>query len=98
MRQAVGVLPQLLLRGSGGLTWQQQTGSELWSLRPALFLRNSTMAKNWIVDGYMNGGGRPDRYQRPEGRWLQLQANLNRWGKSHTWRRLEQLGQIAKTD
>ena len=55
------------------------------------------MAKNWIVDGYMNGGQRPGRYEQPEERWLELASNLNRWGKSHTWRRLEQLGQIAKS-
>ena len=52
----------------------------------------------WVTDSYLNGGQRPDRYERPEGRWLELQASLNRWGRSHTWRRLEQLGQIARTD
>ena len=52
----------------------------------------------WVTDSYLNGGQRPDRYERPEGRWLELQASLNRWGRSSTWRRLEQLGQIARTD
>ena len=52
----------------------------------------------WVTDSYLNGGQRPDRYERPEGRWLELQASLNRWGRSSTWRRLEQLGQIAKSD
>jgi len=52
----------------------------------------------WVTDSYLNGGQRPDRYEKPEERWLELASSLNRWGKSHTWRRLEQLGQIAKTD
>ncbi len=31
--------------------------------------------------------------------WLELQRRLGRWGNSsHTWRRLEHLGAIAKAD
>jgi len=87
----------LLSLASGvGLGAQQQTGGGVRLPSPPLFLRNRTMG--WVTDSYLNGGQRPDRYERPEGRWLELQASLNRWGRSHTWRRLEQLGQIAKTD
>ena len=38
------------------------------------------------------------RFDEPEGHWLQLQRRFNRWGGGHTWERLRQLGQIARTN
>ncbi|WP_067097465.1 hypothetical protein [Synechococcus sp. MIT S9508] len=73
-----------------------QQGRSYGASDPLYSDRISTMG--WVTDSYLNGGQRPDRYQKPEGRWVELQARLNRWGRSSTWRRLEQLGQIAKTD
>jgi len=56
------------------------------------------MGTNWVTS-YMNGGNRPSRYQPTPEHWLELQRRLGRWGNSsHTWRRLEHLGQIARTD
>ena len=56
------------------------------------------MASNWVTDGYLNGGQRPDRYPPTHQHWLELNRRLGRWGGGQTWRRLEQLGQIARTD
>ena len=70
---------------------------------PALFLRIPALAmahKNFVT-AYMNGGNRPSNYVRfdvPDNHWLDLQDRLNRWGGSKTWKQLQQLGQIAKTD
>ena len=53
----------------------------------------------WVTDGYLNGQQRPSRYVPTDEHWLELQRRLGRWGNSsHTWRRLEHLGAIAKTD
>ena len=52
----------------------------------------------WITDGYLNGGQHTDRYEPVPQHWLELNRRLGRWGGGQTWRRLEQLGQIAKTD
>ena len=57
------------------------------------------MGTNWITGGYMNGGNRPSRYEPTPEHWLELQRRLGRWGNSsQTWRRLEHLGSIAKTN
>ena len=48
--------------------------------------------------GYMNGGNRPSRYEPTPAHWLELQRRLGRLGGGQTWRRLEHLGSIAKTD
>ena len=53
---------------------------------------------NWVTDGYLNSGDRPGRYEKPDRYWLELQRSLGRWGGGQTWQRLEQLGEIAKTD
>ena len=79
-----------------GLGAQQQTGGGVRFPSPPHSHHIEIMG--WVTDSYLNGGQRPDRYERPESRWLELQASLNRWGRSSTWRRLEQLGQIAKSD
>ena len=52
----------------------------------------------WVTDTYMNGGQRPDRYEPTPQHWLELQRRLGRWGGGQTWRRLEHLGTIARTD
>ncbi len=52
----------------------------------------------WVTGSYMNGGDRPSRYEPTPEHWLELQHRLGRWGGGQTWRRLENLGQIAKTD
>ena len=53
----------------------------------------------WVTDGYLNGQQRPSRYVPTDEHWLELQRRLGRWGNSsHTWRRLERLGAIARTD
>ena len=52
---------------------------------------------NWVM-AYSSQGNRPQRFDEPERRWVELQENLNRWGGSHTWQQLQQLGQIARTN
>ena len=57
------------------------------------------MGSNWVTGSYTNGQQRPSRYEPTDEHWLELQRRLGRWGNSsHTWRRLEHLGAIAKTD
>ena len=56
------------------------------------------MGSNWVT-AYMNGGQRPDRYEPTPEHWLELQRKLGRWANGgQTWRHLEQVGQIARTD
>jgi len=55
------------------------------------------MQRNWVMQ-YSNGRPLPQRFDAPDTHWLDLQDRLNRWGGSHTWQQLQQLGQIAKTD
>ena len=38
------------------------------------------------------------RFDEPEGHWRRLEADLQRWGGVSSWKRLEQLGQIARTN
>ena len=57
-----------------------------------------TMASNWVTGSYMNGQQRPERYPPTDEHWLELNRRLGRWGGGETWRRLEHLGAIAKTD
>jgi hypothetical protein len=38
------------------------------------------------------------RYPPTDEHWLELQRRLGRWGGGETWRRLEHLGAIAKTE
>ena len=52
---------------------------------------------NWVT-AYSPVSARQSRFEEPEGHWLELQQRLNRWGGGQTIERLEQLGQIAKTD
>ena len=57
------------------------------------------MGTNWVTGSYTNGQQRPSRYKPTEERWLELQRRLGRWGNGgDTWRRLEHLGAIARTD
>ena len=57
------------------------------------------MGTNWVTGSYTNGQQRPSRYEPTDERWLELQRRLGRWGNGgQTWRRLEHLGAIAKTD
>ena len=52
---------------------------------------------NWIT-AYTPQSIRPSRFDPPERHWLELQDSLNRWGSSSSWKRYEQLGDIAQTD
>ena len=52
---------------------------------------------NWVT-AYSPVSAMQSRFEEPEGRWLELQQRLNRWGGGQAIARLEQLGQIAKTD
>ena len=57
------------------------------------------MGTNWVTGSYTNGQQRPSRYEPTDEHCLELQRRLGRWGNSsHTWRRLEQLGTIARMD
>ena len=56
------------------------------------------MAKqNWIT-AYSRMDARPTRYERQEEEWLDLQRSLNSGGKGLSIEKLQQLGEIAKTD
>ena len=79
--------------------WQQYQGEVFKSASPALFLQIAVIAmqRNWVMQ-YSNGRPLPQRFDAPDTHWLDLQDRLNRWGGSHTWQQLQQLGQIAKTD
>ena len=52
---------------------------------------------NWLT-AYSPVSPRQSWFEEPEGHWLELQQRLNRWGGGQTIERLEQLGQIARTD
>ena len=57
------------------------------------------MGANWVTGSYTNGQQRPSRYEPTSEHWLELQRRLGRWGNSsHTWRRLEHYGEIARTE
>ena len=56
------------------------------------------MASNWVTGSYTNGQQRPERYPPTDEHWLELNRRLGRWGGGETWRRLEHLGSIARTD
>ena len=56
------------------------------------------MGTNWVTGSYTNGQQRLSRYEPTDEHWLELQRRLGRWGGGQTWRRLEHLGQIARTD
>ncbi|WP_170950929.1 hypothetical protein [Synechococcus sp. N26] len=57
------------------------------------------MSSNWVTGSYTKGQQRPSLYEPTDEHWLELQRRLCRWGNDgHTWRRLEHLGAIAKTD
>ena len=85
IRPAVGQITRAVVRPTSG---------RLVSLPP---LATQLMGSNWVTS-YMNGGNRPSRYQPTPEHWLELQRRLGRWGGGQTWRRLEHLGAIAKTD
>ena len=52
----------------------------------------------WVTDGYLNGHQRPSRYEPTNEHWLELNRRFGRWGGGQTWRRLEHLGQIARSE
>ena len=56
------------------------------------------MGANCVTRSYTkDNNGRAVMSQRMS--WLELQRRLGRWGNSsHTWRRLEHLGAIAKAN
>ena len=56
------------------------------------------MGTNWVTGSYTNGQQRPSRYEPTDEHWLELNRRLGRWGGGQTWRRLEHLGAIARTD
>ena len=53
---------------------------------------------SWVTVGYLYGAQRPERYPPTPQHWLELNRRLVRWGGGQTWRRLEQLGTIARTN
>lgn len=55
------------------------------------------MGRNWVT-AYMNGGNRPSHYEPTPQHWRELEARLQCWGGVSSWKRLEQLGTIARTD
>ena len=69
----------------------------IWPTRLFQPLATQLMGSNWVTS-YMNGGNRPSRYQPTPEHWLELQRRLGQWGGGQTWRRLDHLGAIAKTD
>ena len=99
-----GLVPRdAAVAGAGLLERAQEssaaaTGGEFQECSPPpLFLRSKTMG--WVTGSYLNGGQRPSRYVPTDEHWLELQRRLGRWGNSsHTWRRLEHLGAIAKAE
>jgi len=52
---------------------------------------------NWVTT-YSPVFAGQSRFEEPEDHWLALQQRLNRWGGGQNIERLEQLGQIARTD
>ena len=78
--------------------WQQQAGRGFYGVLPLPPYSHRSKTMGWVTDTYMNGGQRPDRYEPTPQHWLELQRRLGRWGGGQTWRRLEHLGTIARTD
>ena len=83
------------------MSQQQKQGldlSEFCQPRPIPQIAVIAMSRsNWVM-AYSSQANRPQRFDEPERRWVELQENLNRWGGSHTWQQLQQLGQIARTN
>ena len=81
------------------VVWQQQAGRGFYGvLPPPLYShRSKVMGRNW-VGAYMNGGNRPSRYEPTLQHWRDLDARLQCWGGVSSWKRLEQLGPVARTD
>ena len=52
---------------------------------------------NWIPQ-YSDNPGRPYRWEPAPQHWRELEDRLQRWGGVSSWKRLEQLGTIARTD
>ena len=80
--------------------WQQQTGGRLEFPLPAPIVHIAVIAmsrSNWVM-AYSSQSNRPQRFDEPDHRWVELQENLNRWGGGQTWQQLQQLGQIARTN
>ena len=41
---------------------------------------------------------KPSRFEPTPGYWREFEAQLQRWGGTSSWKRLEQLGQVARTE
>ena len=50
---------------------------------------------NWITQ-YSDSPGRPYRREPTPQHWRELEDRLQRWGGVSSWKRLEQLGQVAR--
>ena len=57
----------------------------------------SQAVSNWVTK-YSEGDQRPSRFEPTPGYWREFEAQLQRWGGASSWKRLEQLGQVAKTN
>ena len=79
--------------------WQQQAGRGFPGVLPLppYSHRSKAMGRNWVT-AYMNGGNQPSRYEPTPQHWRELEARLQRWGGVSSWKRLEQLGEVAKTE
>ena len=62
-----------------------------------IHIAGKTMGSNWVT-AYMSGGNRASRYEPTPQHWRELEDRLQRWGGASSWKRLEQLGEIAKTN
>ena len=76
---------------------QQGEGFQECLPRPIPLNRSKAMGRNWVT-AYMNGGNRPSHYEPTPQHWRELEARLQCWGGVSSWKRLEQLGTIARTD
>ena len=52
------------------------------------------MGRNWVT-AHMNGGNPAKPYEPTPQHWRELESRLQRWGGVSSWKRLEQLGQVA---
>ena len=57
----------------------------------------SQAVSNWVCK-FASGDQRPSRFEPTPGYWREFEAQLQRWGATSSWKRLEQLGQVAKTN
>ena len=77
---------------------QQGEGLLEFSLPRPYSHRGETMGRsNWITQ-YSDNPGRQYRWEPTPQHWRELEDRLQRWGGVSSWKRLEQLGEVAKTE